>query len=52
MEKISISVENITVEAEMFETPTASKTFEALPFEGLANVWGDEIYFDTFPRRI
>ena len=46
MDKISISVENISVEAEMFDTPTAGKILEALPFEGAANVWGDEIYFD------
>lgn len=46
MKKISISAENVTVEAEMFDTPTADKILEALPYEGSANVWGDEIYFD------
>jgi len=46
MDKISISVENVSVEAEMFDTPTAGKILEALPFESAANVWGDEIYFD------
>jgi hypothetical protein len=46
MEKISISVENVSVEAEMFDTPTADKIFKALPFESAVNVWGDEIYFD------
>ena len=46
MEKINISVESLSLEAEMFETPTARKTMEALPFESSANVWGDEIYFD------
>jgi len=46
MEKISISVENLSLEAEMFDTPTAGKILEALPFESTANVWGDEIYFD------
>ena len=46
MEKINISVENVSVEAEMFDTPTAGKILEALPFESPANVWGDEIYFD------
>ena len=30
----------------MFDTPTAGKILEALPFESAANVWGDEIYFD------
>ena len=46
MEKIKISVENLSMEAEMFDTPTAGKIIEALPFEGASNIWGDEIYFD------
>ena len=46
MAKINISVENVSLEAEMLDTPTAAKILEALPFEGSANVWGDEIYFD------
>ena len=40
MEKINISVENLSIEAEMFETPTAQKIIEALPLEGSVNVWG------------
>ena len=46
MAKINISVENVSVEAELLDTPTARKILEALPFEGSANIWGDEIYFD------
>jgi len=46
MVKINISVENLSVEAEMFDTPTARKILEILPLESSANVWGDEIYFD------
>ncbi len=46
MEKISISVENLSVEAELLGTPTASKIIEVLPLESSVNVWGDEIYFD------
>ncbi|MBW2427694.1 MAG: hypothetical protein JRF56_01950 [Deltaproteobacteria bacterium] len=46
MAKINISVENVSVEAELLDTPTASKILEALPFESSANIWGDEIYFD------
>ena len=30
----------------MLNTLTATRIFEALPFEGSANVWGDEIYFE------
>jgi hypothetical protein len=46
MAKIIISVGNVSLEAEMLDTPTAKKILEALPFESSANVWGDEIYFD------
>ena len=46
VEKIKISVENLSIEAEMLDTPTARKIIAALPFEGSVNVWGDEIYFN------
>ena len=46
MEKIKISVGSVSLEAEMLDTPTANEILDALPFEGSANVWGDEIYFD------
>ncbi len=45
---ITISVENVTVDAQLGTSPTATKIFEALPFESTANAWGDEIYF-TIP---
>ncbi len=48
---INIAVGNISLEAEMLDTPTASKILEALPLESSANVWGDEIYFDI-PLRL
>ena len=47
MKKIKISVENLSVEAELWDTPTAEKILEALPLESSVNVWGDEIYFDV-----
>ncbi len=47
MQKIKISVENVSVEAELLDTPTAKKILEALPLESSVNVWGDEIYFDV-----
>ena len=46
MTKIIISVGNVSLEAEMLDSPTAKKILEALPIKGSANVWGDEIYFD------
>ena len=41
-----IEVENISMEAELLDTPTALKIAAALPIEGSVNIWGDEIYFD------
>ncbi len=46
MQKIIISVEDLSITAELNETYTAEKIFEALPLEGAVNIWGDEIYFD------
>ena len=46
MGKIIIAVENLSVEAELLDTPTAQKIKDALPLKGSVNVWGDEIYFN------
>ena len=46
MQKVIISVEDLSVQAELNDTYTAKKIFGALPIEGTVNVWGDEIYFD------
>jgi hypothetical protein len=46
MTSIRIVVENISMQAEVFDTPTGRAILVALPLEGAANIWGDEIYFD------
>ena len=46
MAKIMIEVENILMEAELLDTPTARQIAQALPMDGSVNVWGAEIYFD------
>ena len=46
MKRIVISAEGISLPAELNNTPTAQKIWEALPLEGIANTWGDEIYFE------
>lgn len=46
MNKITISVGDISLPAELNEGPTAQQIWEALPIEGRANTWGDEIYFE------
>jgi uncharacterized protein len=43
--KIRIRGRQLTAEAELNESRTASLIWEALPIEGQANLWGEEIYF-------
>jgi hypothetical protein len=44
--QIAITAGPVRAEAELNESPTAQQVWEALPIEGKANVWGDEIYFE------
>lgn len=46
MRKIQIIVKDHTYQVPLAETPTAQKLWEALPVEGTANLWGEEIYFE------
>lgn len=45
MKSIVISAGNVSLPAELNDSPTARQVWEALPIEGTANTWGDEIYF-------
>jgi hypothetical protein len=49
--RIKISTGEISLEATLTESLTAAKILEALPLEGNANRWGDEIYF-SIPVRV
>jgi hypothetical protein len=49
--QIRITVGDISAQAELNETETAKAIWEALPIEGQANTWGDEIYF-SIPVRL
>lgn len=49
--KIKIFTGEIEAEAELEETPTAKAIYNALPLDGAANRWGDEIYF-VIPVRV
>jgi len=44
-QKIEIVTENVQVEAELNDGPTAKKIISNLPIKALAQRWGREIYF-------
>lgn len=44
--RILISAGSVRMEAELNDTPTARAVWDALPIEGRAKRWGDEIYFE------
>ena len=54
MKTILITAGNVCLPAELYDTHTAQAIWEALPIEGTANTWGDEIYFNipvTVPQE-
>ena len=46
MTRIRITAGDVTATAELNDSPTALAIFESLPLDGVANRWGEEIYFD------
>lgn len=46
MSRIVITAGDVSAPAELNDSPTARQVRDALPIEGTANVWGDEIYFE------
>jgi hypothetical protein len=46
VKKITITAGSVTMGAELNDGPTAQQVWDALPIEGTANTWGDEIYFE------
>lgn len=46
MKSIRIFAANVSLTAELNDSPTARAIFKALPIEGIAQRWGDEIYFE------
>lgn len=47
MTKIIFEIENISVEAELNDSPTSKDLINLLPLEGISQIWGEEIYFST-----
>jgi hypothetical protein len=45
--RLRITAGAVTIDAELFDTPTADAIYDALPFESVAQTWGDEVYFAT-----
>ena len=45
VKKITITIGDIKMSAELNDSKTAQKIWEALPIKGGASTWGDEIYF-------
>ena len=45
MPALRISAGSVTALAELNDSPTARLLWDALPMDGKANRWGDEIYF-------
>jgi hypothetical protein len=47
MKTITISAQGISMSAELNDSSSAQQIWDALPLEGSASTWGDEIYFAT-----
>ena len=46
MNTIIISAGEVSLLAELNDSPTARQIWETLPIEGTAKIWGDEVYFE------
>jgi len=46
MKRIKIITGQISLTAVLNDSSTAERIYNALPLEGIAVIWGDEIYFD------
>jgi len=51
VKKITITIEDLKVDASLNDNKTAQNIWDALPIEGRLNTWGDEIYF-SIPVKV
>ena len=47
MRQLKITIGEVPIRAELFDTPTAAALYEAAPFDAVASTWGEEVYFAT-----
>jgi hypothetical protein len=47
MARIRFNFGDLTLEAELFDTPTAKAVAAALPISSSVLTWGEEVYFDV-----
>lgn len=47
MRRMKIAVGPVTLTVALLDTPTAQAIWDAAPFSGRANLWGEEVYFST-----
>lgn len=46
MARIRMEIGNVTLDADLLDTPTARAIARALPISASALTWGDEVYFE------
>ncbi|MHC4982857.1 MAG: cyclophilin-like fold protein [Planctomycetota bacterium] len=44
--RITIKVGDLTLTAELNDSPCAAAIYKVMPIEAAANTWGEEVYFD------
>lgn len=47
MRQLKMTVGDVVIRAELFDTATADALYDAAPFEASASTWGEEVYFRT-----